>query len=82
MNYLTLENVTKSYGPKILFQNISLNINKGERIALVAKNGTGKTTLLRVLAGTEGVECNVSTLPNGLYFVTLVVGNQRFMKKF
>ena len=56
MNYLTLENVTKSYGPKILFQNISLNINKGERIALVAKNGTGKTTLLRVLAGTEGVE--------------------------
>jgi ATP-binding cassette subfamily F protein uup len=56
MNYLTLENVTKSYGPKILFQNIQLNINKGDRIALVAKNGTGKTTLLRVLSGQEGVE--------------------------
>ena len=56
MNYLTLENITKSYGPKILFQNVSLHINKGERIALVAKNGTGKTTLLRVLAGTEGSE--------------------------
>lgn len=56
MNYLTLENVTKSYGPKILFNNISLIINKGDRIALVAKNGTGKTTLLRVLAGTEGSE--------------------------
>ena len=56
MNYLTLENVTKSYGPKVLFNNISLIINKGDRIALVAKNGTGKTTLLRVLAGTEGSE--------------------------
>ena len=56
MNYLTLENVTKSYGPKVLFNNINLIINKGDRIALVAKNGTGKTTLLRVLAGTEGSE--------------------------
>ncbi len=56
MNYLALENVTKSYGPKILFQNIQLNINRGDRIALVAKNGTGKTTLLRVLSGNEGVE--------------------------
>ena len=56
MNYLTLENVTKSYGPKTLFKNISLNINRGDRIALFAKNGTGKTTLLRVLAGEEGSE--------------------------
>ena len=56
MNYLTLENITKSYGPKVLFNNISLIINKGDRIALVAKNGTGKTTLLKVLAGTEGSE--------------------------
>ena len=56
MNYLTLENVTKSYGPKILFKNVNLIINRGDRIALVAKNGTGKTTLLRVLNGTEGSE--------------------------
>ena len=56
MNYLTLENVTKSYGPKVLFDRVSLIINKSDRIALVAKNGTGKTTLLRVLAGTEGSE--------------------------
>ncbi len=56
MNYLTLENVTKSYGHKVLFDKISLTINRGDRIALVAKNGTGKTTLLRVLAGTEGSE--------------------------
>jgi ATP-binding cassette subfamily F protein uup len=56
MNYLTLENITKSYGPKVLFKNINLIINKGDRIALVAKNGTGKTTLLRVLAGLESSE--------------------------
>ena len=56
MNFLTLDNVTKSYGPKILFKNINLFVNKGDRIALVAKNGSGKTTLLRVLAGTEGSE--------------------------
>jgi len=56
VNYLTLENITKTYGEKVLFQNVSLHIDKGQKIALVAKNGTGKTTLLRVLAGKEGSE--------------------------
>jgi ABC transport system ATP-binding/permease protein len=56
MNYLTLENVTKTYGSKLLFKDVTLHIDKGQKIALVAKNGTGKTTLLRVLAGEEGVE--------------------------
>jgi ABC transport system ATP-binding/permease protein len=56
MNYLTLENVTKSYGEKVLFKNVSLTIEQGQKIALVAKNGSGKTTLLRVLAGIEGSE--------------------------
>ncbi|MCB9297483.1 MAG: ABC-F family ATP-binding cassette domain-containing protein [Lewinellaceae bacterium] len=56
MNYLTLENVTKTYGEKILFQNISLQISKGQKVALVAKNGSGKTTLLRVIAGQEAPE--------------------------
>ena len=49
MNFLTLDNVTKSYGPKILFKNINLFVNKGDRIALVAKNGSGKSTLLASL---------------------------------
>ena len=53
MNYLSLENVTKTYGEKVLFQNINLQISKGQKVALVAKNGTGKTTLLRVIAGME-----------------------------
>jgi ATP-binding cassette subfamily F protein uup len=56
VNFLTLENVTKSYGEKILFQGISLHIDKGQKIGLIAKNGTGKTTLMRVIAGKEGSE--------------------------
>jgi len=56
VNYLTLENGTKTYGEKVLFQNITLQINRGQKIALVAKNGTGKSTLLRVLAGLEQLE--------------------------
>ncbi len=53
MNYLTLENVSKSFGEKVLFKDLSLQISMGEKIALVAKNGTGKTTLLRLIAGLE-----------------------------
>jgi ATP-binding cassette subfamily F protein uup len=56
MNFLTLENVTRSYGEKVLFENISLHIDKGQKIGLIAKNGTGKSTLMRVIAGKEGSE--------------------------
>jgi ABC transport system ATP-binding/permease protein len=53
VNYLTLENVTKTFGDKVLFENITLHINHGDKVALVAKNGTGKTTLLKLIAGQE-----------------------------
>ena len=56
MNYLTLENITKSYGEKILFRNVDLQVSKGQKVALIAKNGSGKTTLLRVVAGVEPSE--------------------------
>ncbi|MGE5357106.1 MAG: ABC-F family ATP-binding cassette domain-containing protein [Deltaproteobacteria bacterium] len=56
MNYLQLENVSKTYGEKILLDDISLNINKGDKIGLVAKNGSGKSTLLRLIAGLESPE--------------------------
>ncbi|MCS6928769.1 MAG: ABC-F family ATP-binding cassette domain-containing protein [Saprospiraceae bacterium] len=56
MNFLTLENATKTYGEKVLFRNISLHIDKGQKIGLIAKNGTGKSTLLRVIAGLESSE--------------------------
>ncbi len=53
MNYVTAENLTKSYGIKVLFKNISFNINEGDKIAIVAKNGSGKSTLLKILTGKE-----------------------------
>jgi ABC transport system ATP-binding/permease protein len=53
VNYLTLENITKSYGEKTLFRDVNLQVNKGQKVALIAKNGSGKTTLMRVIAGTE-----------------------------
>jgi ATP-binding cassette subfamily F protein uup len=56
MNFLTLENVTRSYGEKVLFKNLNLHIDKGQKIGLIAKNGTGKSTLMRVIAGKEGSE--------------------------
>lgn len=56
MNYLTLENVTRSYGDKVLFEKINLTINEGDKIALIARNGSGKSSLLRILSGEEPVE--------------------------
>ncbi len=53
MNYATAENLTKSYGIKTLFEDISFNVNEGDKIAIVAKNGTGKSTLLKILLGKE-----------------------------
>ena len=52
-SYLQVENISKSYGDRTLFENISFNINEGDKIALVAPNGTGKSSLLKILAGIE-----------------------------
>ena len=52
-SYLQIENISKSYGPKVLFERIGFNINEGDKIALIAPNGTGKTSLLRILAGKD-----------------------------
>lgn len=53
MNYLRAENINKRYGDRVLFQNLTLTIEKGDKIALIAKNGTGKTNLLNILAGVD-----------------------------
>ncbi len=53
MNYLSVENCTKSYGDRIIFDTISFGINQGQKVAIVAKNGAGKTTLLRGIVGKE-----------------------------
>ena len=52
-SYLQIENISKSYGPKILFEHIGFNVNEGDKIALIAPNGTGKTSLMRILAGKD-----------------------------
>jgi len=53
MNYLSVENISKSYGERILFKDISFGINKDQKIAFVAKNGTGKTSILNIIAGLD-----------------------------
>jgi ATP-binding cassette subfamily F protein uup len=52
-SYLQIENISKSYGPKVLFEHIGFNINEGDKFALIAPNGTGKTSLLRIIAGKD-----------------------------
>ncbi len=52
-SYLQIEHISKSYGTKVLFEDISFHVNEGDKIALIAPNGTGKTSLLRILAGKD-----------------------------
>src|SRR5690554_2160774 len=53
MNYLSVENISKSYGDRTLFENLSFGINKDQKIAFIAKNGSGKTTILNILTGKD-----------------------------
>lgn len=53
MHYISVEGISKDYGVKSLFHNISFHINEGDKIALVAKNGSGKSTILKILSGKE-----------------------------
>ena len=53
VNYLSVENISKSYGERVLFEDISFGINKDQKVAFVAKNGTGKTSILNIIAGLD-----------------------------
>lgn len=53
MNYLSVENISKSFGARTLFENVSFGINKDQKIAFVAKNGTGKSTILNIINGLD-----------------------------
>ena len=53
LNYLNVENISKSYGEVTLFENISFSIHKGQKIAFIAKNGTGKTSILKIISGED-----------------------------
>lgn len=61
-SYLQVERLSKSYGPKVLFENISFNVNEGDKIALIAPNGTGKTSLMKILAGKDSSDRGGSVL--------------------
>lgn len=53
MNYLSVENLSKSYGDRVLFENLTFGIEKGQKVALVARNGTGKSSLFKILVSQE-----------------------------
>lgn len=52
-NFLQIENITKSYGDRLLFSDINFSVEEGDKIGIIAKNGTGKSTLLKIIAGEE-----------------------------
>jgi len=66
MTYLSVEKLSKSFGLKTLFQNLTFGITKGDKTALVAPNGTGKSTLLKVLSGIENPDSGEVMLRNGI----------------
>tara|TARA_R110002167_G_scaffold113017_2_gene285796 strand:+ start:724 stop:2586 length:1863 start_codon:yes stop_codon:yes gene_type:complete len=66
LNYLTVENISKSYGELNLFENISFSIHKDEKIAFVAKNGTGKTSILNILSGDDEPGSGTITYRKGI----------------
>ncbi|GAB5539930.1 MAG: ABC-F family ATP-binding cassette domain-containing protein [Salibacteraceae bacterium] len=66
MNYLSAENLTKTYGERTLFADISFGLAKGDKVALIANNGTGKSTLLRILAGKDVADSGTFSFRDGI----------------
>ncbi len=69
MNYVSAENLSKSYGVKTLFENITFHVNEGDKIAIVAKNGSGKSTLLKILMGKEIADSGEVTINKDIQVV-------------
>lgn len=66
MTYLSTENLSKNYGIKVLFEGLSFGISEGDKTALIAENGTGKSTLLKILAGKETPDEGKVMIQNGI----------------
>lgn len=71
MNLLSVENISKAFGERILFQNISFGINKGQKIAFIAKNGSGKTTLLNIISGKDQPDSGQVVSRNNIHIAFL-----------
>lgn len=65
-SYLQIDNLTKSYGDRILFEDISFGVSEGDKIGIIAKNGTGKSTLLRIISGMESADSGEVVFRKGL----------------
>jgi ABC transport system ATP-binding/permease protein len=66
VNYLSVENISKSYGERVLFEGLTFGLSQGDKVALIANNGTGKTSMLKIIAGKENSESGKITLRNGI----------------
>ncbi|HQW87672.1 MAG TPA: ATP-binding cassette domain-containing protein, partial [Flavobacteriales bacterium] len=66
MNVLSVEKLSKRYGPRQLFENVSFGLEKGQKTAIVARNGTGKSTLLKCIAGVEKPDSGIITFNKGI----------------
>jgi len=71
MNFLTVENIAKSFGDRVLFKDISFGINKEQKIAFIAKNGEGKTTFLNIIAGIDSPDSGKVVSRKGLHIAYL-----------
>ncbi len=75
MNYLSVENISKSFGERTLFKDISFGINKDQKIAFIAKNGSGKTTIMSILNGLEESDTGQVVLRKGIKMAFLSQNN-------
>jgi ATP-binding cassette subfamily F protein uup len=78
MNYISVENLVKSYGDKLLFDAISFGIEKGQKVALIAQNGTGKSTLLNIIMGLEPADEGKVTCRNDIHVAYLPQINEDY----
>lgn len=66
MNYLSVENISKSFGERVLFEGLNFGLNYGDKVALIANNGSGKTSMLKIIAGKDVPETGKVTVRNGI----------------
>ena len=71
MNYLSVENISKSYGDRVLFSDLSFGINKDQKIAFIAKNGSGKTSLLNIITNKDSSDTGQVVSRNGIHIAFL-----------
>ena len=66
ISYLQVDNLSKRFGEQLLFEHISFGVGKGQKVALIAKNGMGKSTLLRIIAGKDSAETGTVIFRNDI----------------